>query len=449
MSDFNEIFDMILVNEIKGFMNHANKPSYRNLSRDEVSDTLMKELELKRTRMDNKGLPASKKASETPLTISHPMVANKILMSIGGGDGNGGYKKAGDDIVLDLDKYVEIISKKPVDGSGVKFVKRSKWNGRRSNSRKIIEAPTSTKIFTANEKIQKSRGEGFMTIAFGIPAISTILWDEENETFVKVDTCPGAGSCMVSCYARKNRIIMHDTLLPAIQRLQWMMNDPEGFEEATYKELEDYARTANAHNLQLRIRWNDSGDFFSDDYFDMTMRLTERLRDNNYDVISYAYTAVAKYLKQSNDYYILSFSFGAKPQEQKKVDVEKQKSAFIVPKSVYRKFGLTVGDPDPEGKRPDKDMTVKQATDEDAAGKGWYSKQQHRFYSYDNEEMKDAIYDWAKKKGYKPVRKNIIYFDFLPWDEINNAKFEVIVTTSDPDEAAQRKDVRFSYLLEH
>ena len=66
----------------------------------------------------------------------------------------------------------------------------------------ITELPQT--IFDKNPKMEKSdKGKTQFTVNTGLPAINGIVYDESDKQFKHVNTCPGAGSCQLVCYARK------------------------------------------------------------------------------------------------------------------------------------------------------------------------------------------------------------------------------------------------------
>lgn len=95
--------------------------------------------------------------------------------------------------------------------------------------RKIIsERPTS--ILKQNVKTEHSDELIFI---YGLPALKGLALDEETGKFFIVDTCPGAGSCMLNCFAMKGGYIQwKDGTLKFHKLLTWLLNDPAGFEKS-------------------------------------------------------------------------------------------------------------------------------------------------------------------------------------------------------------------------
>ena len=94
----------------------------------------------------------------------------------------------------------------------------------------LITSPPPS-IFDQNPKIEKTdKGKAQMTVNTGLPAIVGVIFDEKQQKFYKINTCPGAGSCKLVCYARKGFYGMNDgKILIALQMLNFLLNDPENF----------------------------------------------------------------------------------------------------------------------------------------------------------------------------------------------------------------------------
>ena len=56
-------------------------------------------------------------------------------------------------------------------------------------------------IFDKGEKSLHTTDENKMTINTGIPALKAVIYDEEDNNFYVINTCPGAGECINNCYA--------------------------------------------------------------------------------------------------------------------------------------------------------------------------------------------------------------------------------------------------------
>lgn len=63
--------------------------------------------------------------------------------------------------------------------------------------KQILQRPKT--IFDKGEKSLHSTDEDKMTINTGIPALRAVIWDEENQNFYVMNTCPGAQDCIKNC----------------------------------------------------------------------------------------------------------------------------------------------------------------------------------------------------------------------------------------------------------
>lgn len=297
--------------------------------------------------------------------------------------------------------------------------------------KKLITTTPNT-IFDQNPKmVRTDAGMQQLTVNTGLPAIVGIIYDKKGGEFYKINTCPGAGECQLVCYARKGFYGMNDgKSLKLIQRLNLLMNDPEEYYNMIMDELEPTAvklkrqgRRAQ-ENIQLVIRWNDAGDFFSDTYYKIAQRVTADLLADGFNVKSYAYTKQGKYMDLATDDFIMNFSRGAKPSEMKKVDIDNVKQSVIVPKALFKGiFQL------------DRAHYVK---DEQTGLPKFMS-------DTSSDELKNRI-----AKEYNIGTENLYYLNELPPQEGEPLQYNAIVLPSgDGDVSAQRRDVKITFLLIH
>ena len=81
-------------------------------------------------------------------------------------------------------------------------------------------------LVNTNEKILKSGGPNEFVYKTGIPAFRGIAYDQNKEEFVYINTCPGAGVCVLFCYARKGRYIQYPNSYDLMtRRLNLLLND--------------------------------------------------------------------------------------------------------------------------------------------------------------------------------------------------------------------------------
>jgi hypothetical protein len=88
------------------------------------------------------------------------------------------------------------------------------------------------KLLKQNEKMQHSNGalEQFFNVGFA--ALTGLAVDESTGKLIIVNTCPGAGSCKIDCFAMKgNKIMFTAPWLSDGRILTYLLNDPSGFFE--------------------------------------------------------------------------------------------------------------------------------------------------------------------------------------------------------------------------
>ena len=292
----------------------------------------------------------------------------------------------------------------------------------------IIKKPKT--IFDIGEKSKHTTGENILTINTGIPALRAVLWDMEAKEFYVMNTCLGAGKCIVPCYAMRGFYIMNDGKnMKLINRIQLLMNDPDTYERLAYNEAEIFAFKAKQDGKSLEIRWNDAGDFFSNVYFTMAVNVTNKLKNAGYNVNSYAYTKVGKYIKLGTEAGMtMTFSAGAAEKEKKQVDVETSKSSEIVPREVFKQFFI------PKANRFELDDTGKTKFKDESGRLG----------------LKQAIVDYYKNEYPELTVDSLKYTDELPLTIGKPLQYNaIILTAGDGDRPAQRRDVKITFLLQH
>lgn len=302
----------------------------------------------------------------------------------------------------------------------------------------IMQLPAT--IFDEGLKSLHTIDEDVYTVNTGIPALRAVLWDEQNNKFFIINTCPGAGKCIKNCYAMQGFYIMNDGKnMKLINRLQLMMNHPEVYENKAYNELELFAFKANRENKKLEIRWNDAGDIFSIVYFNIIVSVTNKLKLKGYNVESYAYTKVGEYMKLGEEHgIIMSYSTGAAFKEKEKVDMSISKLSETVPYDLF------------------KDLFERQLT-KDGKPSPHFSKDEKGKTKFKNDiagriELKKRIYYYYKdKEGFENLSiESLKFTDELP--KIIGDKHEynaIVLPGGDSDRPAQRTDVRITFLCEH
>ena len=288
----------------------------------------------------------------------------------------------------------------------------------------LLTTPPKTN-FDEGEKSKHSGTEDILTINTGIPALRGIVWDKDKGEFYIINTCPKAGACAIDCYALQGfYILCEGKNLKLAQRLQLMMEDPETYYTLAYREAEIYAFKANRDNKILEIRWNDAGDFFSERYFKLALKITKTLLSNKYKVKSYFYTKVGKYVELGEKLgFEVTFSSGG---------IDKtptaSKQSVIVPFSVFKHHLFST-----RGRGYEKDETGKAKI-----------RDNHKSL------LKADIYNAYKEEFPNITLNNILFTDELPRQEGNERKYNVIILpVGDTDSPAQRKDVSVIFLLKH
>jgi len=271
---------------------------------------------------------------------------------------------------------------------------------------KMTEPPLN--VINTNEKILKSGGPHEYVYKTGIPAFRGIAYDKSTNKFHYINTCPGAGSCAIICYAMKGRYIQYPASYDSMtRRLNYLLNHPDLYEEQMYNELKAKAEEYKAfkgYKARVILRWNDSGDFFTKKYTELADSVMARLKEEGYNVDSYAYTKVADATKGSG--FDTTFSSGANKKQSGKVE-KGQKSALVVPKELF------------------KDLDFMRVDDENVL-----KARVAKFFNMDPKEV-------------------ISYDDLMSTPKDGKPKWNVIVTPNDGDDAAFRGDVKNILLTQH
>jgi hypothetical protein len=292
----------------------------------------------------------------------------------------------------------------------------------------IAERPK--KLLKQNEKMEHSNGEKEQFFNVGFAALTGLALDEKTKEFKIVNTCPGAGSCKVDCFARGGgKVQFEGPWVSDARILTFLLNDPEGFKKQLMSEIAAQNKKYEKQGTKVTIRWHDAGDFFSPEYVDLAADIARAFPDNQF----YAYTKIAKVAQgglPSN--FKINWSEGANTSQEKQIKMadprlEKTKHSRIVPAK------LTDGTPifndllkkDAEGK-----------LEKTAAG-GWIVT--------DMNKLKDRIAELYK------IPKNTIldYDEMMAKPEGKDKKWNVIIVPGQGDISAKRSDVLGTLLLKH
>lgn len=274
--------------------------------------------------------------------------------------------------------------------------------------KQITQKPNN--IINTNEKILKSGGPHEYVYKTGIPAFRGIAYDIEEGIFHYINTCPGAGACVVICYARKGRYIQYPNAYDSMtRRLNYLLNFPDKYENQMYEELREKCEEHEAfdgYKSKILLRWNDSGDFFTNKYVEIANSVIKKLKSNGYNIDSYAYTKIAQVAK-SSDFGDSTFSTDSNRKELGQIDKNKQKVSIIVPQDLFKDLNL---------------MKIK-----------------------DEQILKSRIAIKFKLN----LNDIITYDEMISKTKTETPKWHVIVTPNDGDDAAFRKDVKTIFLTQH
>ena len=199
-------------------------------------------------------------------------------------------------------------------------------------------------LLKQNEKMKHSNGEFEQFFNVGFAALVGLALDEQTNNLIVVNTCPGAGSCKVDCFAMKGGKIQFQGPWQSDGRiLTYLLNDPDGFFNQLSSEIAAEAQEGAAGDKKfpdgwkVTVRWHDAGDFFSPEYLDMALKMAAK----HPDVRFYAYTKMAgAALAKKPDNFIINWSEGANTEQEKQVkskdpNLDTTKNSRIVPEKLF------------------------------------------------------------------------------------------------------------------
>lgn len=304
--------------------------------------------------------------------------------------------------------------------------------GQRYDEGQIVEAlkQRPKKLLKQNEKMKHSNGELEQFFNIGFAALVGIAVNESTDSLVIVNTCPGAGSCKVDCFAMKGgKVQFEGPWLSDGRILTYLLNDPQGFFNQLSVEISKEEKAGVKGGYRVTIRWHDAGDFFSPEYVDMAFKLAKA----HPNVQFYAYTKMGDVAVGAKpDNFIINWSEGAHTSQEKKVkaadpNLERTKNSRIVPTNLF--YDLLVKDEKknlvkgPEGQwqvMPDKLPELKQRLAKQ------YGISANSILSYDE-------WDQKTQGGQKETP----------------VKYNVIITPGEPDITAKSHGVLSTLLLKH
>jgi len=283
------------------------------------------------------------------------------------------------------------------------------------------------KLLKQNEKMKHSNGELEQFFNIGFAALTGVALDEQTNEIIIVNTCPGAGSCKIDCFAMKGgKIQFAGPWLSDGRILSFLLNDPDGFFSKLDAEIKKEEKLGDKGGYTVTIRWHDAGDFFSPEYTDLAFKLAKA----NPHVLFYAYTKIANVVladKPAN--FIINWSEGAHPSQEKQIkagdpSLDQTKNSRIIPSSMF--YDLLVKDEKKNlVKGPDGQWQV----------------------------IPDKLPELKQRlaKAYNISPNSIL--SYSEWDtkgkRIPNMKWNDIITPGEPDITARDPGVLSTLLLKH
>jgi hypothetical protein len=243
-----------------------------------------------------------------------------------------------------IDKYVS--GKLKTDKYKLPYVHRSSAveyydeKGKRFKEEAVVAAlqQRPKALLKQNEKMKHSNGELEQFFNVGFAALTGIAVDESTGKLIVVNTCPGAGSCKVDCFAMKGgKIQFKAAWLSDGRILTYLLNDPSGFFEQLSSEIAKEERLGDKGGYSVTVRWHDAGDFFSPEYLDLALKMAAQ----HPDVKFYAYTKMAgAALAQKPGNFIINWSEGANTGQEKQIkaadpELKQTKNSRIVPEKLF------------------------------------------------------------------------------------------------------------------
>jgi hypothetical protein len=159
------------------------------------------------------------------------------------------------------------------------------------------------------------KADGIFT--WSLPALAAKLSTGKNML-----VCPSAGVCANLCYARSGTYNFSNVKAAHTRNLELILDNPIGWKNRLNDELK-----TKRYQGGKSVRIHDSGDFFSDAYFELWLEIA----NDNPDVFFYAYTkevAMVKRYELPNNFVII-FSMGGT--QDHLVDKENDRHADVFP----------------------------------------------------------------------------------------------------------------------
>jgi hypothetical protein len=154
---------------------------------------------------------------------------------------------------------------------------------------------------------------------WSIPALAAKLSNGKN-----IKTCPNAGACANVCYARNGTYNFSNVKARHTANLEYVINDPQGWFAQMLEEV-NHPRMRGKY-----VRIHDSGDFFSEDYLLLWLKIALLTPD----VTFYCYTKEVSMFKRIVEYdcpknFRYLYSLGGR--EDNLIDLELDRHADVFP----------------------------------------------------------------------------------------------------------------------
>ena len=304
------------------------------------------------------------------------------------------------------------------DEAGKKFKEDAVINALKTRPKKLLKQ---------NEKMKHSNGDLEQFFNVGFAALTGVAVDESTGKLIIVNTCPGAGSCKIDCFAMKGgKVQFKAAWLSDGRILTFLLNDPTGFFDTLSSEINKEESLGQKGGYSVTIRWHDAGDFFSPEYLDLALKMAQK----HPKVKFYAYTKMAgAALAQKPSNFIINWSEGANTTQEKQVkqndpSLDKTKNSRIVPEKLFydllKKDAKGNLDKGPDGQwQPESPEALKQ--------------------------MKERI-----AQAYNISANSILSYDeYMNKSKVAGMKYNVIVAPGEGDVSANDQNVLSTLLLRH
>jgi hypothetical protein len=283
------------------------------------------------------------------------------------------------------------------------------------------------KLLKQNEKMKHSNGDLEQFFNVGFAALTGVAVDESTGKLIIVNTCPGAGSCKIDCFAMKGgKVQFKAAWLSDGRILTYLLNDPNGFFDTLSSEISKEESLGQKGGYNVTIRWHDAGDFFSPEYLDMALKMAQK----HPKVKFYAYTKMAgAALAQKPNNFIINWSEGANTSQEKQVkqndpNLDKTKNSRIVPEKLF--YDLLKKD-------------AKGNLDKGPDGQ-WQVADAEKL-----QQLKDRL-----AQAYNISTNSILSYDeYMSKPKVGGMKYNVIVAPGEGDVSANDQNVLSTLLLRH